>query len=276
MRSMYSAFSLAVIALAACTQADAGRPVLRVCSDPNNLPFSNDKGEGFENQIAKLVAADLGATVQYTWMPQRRGFIRNTLKARSCALVIGIPAGYDLVETTKPYYRSTYVFVSRADRHLDVTSLDDPRLHGLKIGVQISGDDYDNPPAVQALARRGLYDRVVGYTLYGDYSKPNPPMAIVDGVARGDVDVAVVWGPLAGYAAKHSAVPLELHPVTPAVDPPGNRFTFAIAMGVRKHDRELRAKVEQVLARDGDAIAKILDDYGVPRLPVESRKEARR
>jgi mxaJ protein len=269
MRSTCFLFSAA---LAACTSAAAEPPLLRVCADPNNLPFSNDKGEGFENQIAKLIASDMGAQLQYTWMPQRRGFIRNTLKARSCDLVIGVPAGYELVQPTKPYYRSTYVFVARADRHLDLTSLDDPRLAQLKIGVQITGDDYDNPPAVQALAKRGLYDHVVGYSIYGDYSKPNPAGEIMDGVARGDVDVAIVWGPLAGYAAKHSSVPLELHAVTPAVDPPAGRFTFAIAMGVRKKDRELQGKIEQVIARQHDAIAKILDSYGVPQLPVGEAK----
>jgi mxaJ protein len=265
-------YSLAALALAACTSADAGQPVLRVCSDPNNLPFSNDKGEGFENEVAQLVANSLGAKLEYTWFPQRRGFIRNTLKAERCDLVIGVPAGYELVAPTRPYYRSTYVFVSRADRHLDISSLDDPRLKDLKIGVQITGDDYENPPAVEALARRGLYGQVVGYTLYGDYSQPNPPLAIVDAVTHGDVDIAIVWGPLAGYAAKHAAVPLTLAAVTPANDPPGNRFTFGIAMGVRKRDRELAAKVQHVLATEQPAIAAILDRYGVPQLPLQEAK----
>ena len=107
---------LCSVALAACSAADASQPVLRVCSDPNNLPFSNEKGEGFENAVARLVANDLGAKLEYTWFPQRRGFIRNTLKAQRCDLVIGVPAGYELVAPTRPYYRSTYVFVSRADR----------------------------------------------------------------------------------------------------------------------------------------------------------------
>jgi quinoprotein dehydrogenase-associated probable ABC transporter substrate-binding protein len=260
------------VALAACSSADASQPVLRVCSDPNNLPFSNEKGEGFENAVAQLVANDLGAKLEYTWFPQRRGFIRNTLKARRCDLVIGVPAGYELVAPTRPYYRSTYVFVSRADRHLGITSLDDPRLGDLKIGVQITGDDYENPPAIESLARRGLYDRVVGYTLYGDYSKPNPPLEIVDAVARGDVDLAIVWGPLAGYAAKQSKVPLVLAPVTPASDPPAVNYTFGIAMGVRKHDRALKTKVERVLASEQPAIQKILDGYGVPQLPLQEAK----
>lgn len=267
MRSTCLVFS---VALAACTAADAGPPVLRVCADPNNLPFSNEKGEGFENQIAKLIAQDMGAQLEYSWMPQRRGFIRRTLKARSCDLVIGVPAGYELVAPTKPYYRSTYVFVSRKDRGLDISSFDDPRLKDLKIGVQITGDDYENPPAVEALAKRGLYDHVVGFPIYGDYSQQNPATNIIDAVAQGDVDVAVVWGPLAGYAAKK--LPLEIHAVTPATDPPGNRFTFGIAMGVRKQDRELRAKVEHVIAKEDGAIAKILDDYGVPRVPAQEAK----
>src|ERR1043166_7174348 len=145
---------------------------LRVCADPNNMPFSNRNGQGFENRIAALVAHDLKRPLAYFWSPQRRGFIRNTLNAGNCDVVVGIPAAFGPLLSTRAYYRSSYVFVSRRDRHLRIRSFDDRRLRSLTIGVQITGDDYDNPPAAQALASRHMVENVRGYTVYGDYSKP--------------------------------------------------------------------------------------------------------
>ena len=169
--------------------------------------------------------------------------------------------------TTAPYYRSSYVFVSRADRHLHVRSFDDPALHRLRVGVQLIGDDFANTPPVHALARRGIVRNIVGFTLYGDYRQPNPPARIVDAVERGTVDVAVVWGPLAGYFAKRSPVPLDVVPVSPARDgvlP----FVFDIAMGVRKGDVALRDRLDTVIAQRKPAIDSILAAYGVPLVPV--------
>ena len=170
--------------------------VLRVCADPNNLPFSNQRGEGFENKIAELLAHDMGERVEYTWWAQRRGFFRNTLKAGACDIVMGLPAGSEMAATTRPYYRSTYVFVSRKDRHLKLASFDDPALKKLKIGIQIIGDDFSNAPPAHALSRRNIVTNIKGYTVYGDYNQPNPPARIVDAVGKGDVDVAIVWGPI--------------------------------------------------------------------------------
>jgi quinoprotein dehydrogenase-associated probable ABC transporter substrate-binding protein len=255
------------ILLAACGSDPPPREVprapLRVCADPNNLPFSNRARDGFENALAELVGHELGREVSYTWFPQRRGFIKNTLKANKCDLVIGLPAGYDLAATTTPYYRSSYVFVARADRHLGLHSLDDPRLHDLRIGVHALGDDYANVPPAQALARHGLQDQLVGYSFFGDYAKPDPPRALIDAVARGEVDVAIAWGPLAGWAAARAAVPLELTPIDHPADEP-LPFSFAIAMGVRKNDPMLRASIEGVLARRGPAIDAVLDRFGIP------------
>jgi mxaJ protein len=248
-------------------QAPAAR-TLRVCADPNNLPFSNERQEGFENRIAALVAADLGARLAYTWWAQRRGFVRNTLKAGACDVLIGAPVGWDPVLTTRPYYRSTYVFVARRDRGLALRSFDDPVLHRLRIGVQLIGNDGVNTPPAHALSRRGIVDNVVGYTVYGDYAQPNPAARIVDAVAAGDVDVALVWGPLAGYFAQRARVPLDVTPVAPAVDPPALPQTFAIAMAVRKGDRELRDTLQTVLDRRRADIEAILDGYGVPRAPA--------
>lgn len=252
----------------AATVPQITRPagVLRVCADPNNLPFSNQRGEGFENKIAELLAHDLGERIEYTWWAQRRGFFRNTLKAGMCDVVIGVPSGFEMALTTKPYYRSSYVFLSRKDRHLNLRSLDDPQLRKLSIGVQIIGDDMSNAPPAHALTRRNIVDNVRGFTLYGDYSQPNPPARIVDAVAKGDIDLAIVWGPLAGYFAKQSHVAMEVVPVTPEIDQPFLPFVFDISMGVRRGDQQLRDQLEQVLEQRRADIDRILEDYKVPRV----------
>jgi mxaJ protein len=254
---------LLALALAAC----APRPrVLRVCADPNNLPFSNARGEGFENKLVEMVAKDLGAQVRYTWWAQRRGYVRNTLKDRRCDVWPGVATQVEMLSTTRPYYRSSYVFVTRADRHLDIASFDDPRLRRLKIGVQMIGDDASNTPPTHALARRGIIDNVRGYMLYGDYSKPNPPSAIVSAVDKGDVDVAVVWGPLAGYFAARAAHPLTLTPVQPWLDGPKWPMVYDISMGVRRDDAKLRDELDRELEKQAGAIGRLLAGYSIPTL----------
>lgn len=252
--------------------APAPRTALRVCADPNNLPFSNRAGEGFENEIARLIGAELGKPVEYTWWAQRRGFVRNTLNAGACDLVIGIAAGMDLLATTKPYYSSTYVFVSRRDRGVGIRSFDDARLRRVRVGVELIGDDGANTPPAHALARRGITSNIVGYTVYGDYRQPSPAADIMRAVERGAVDVAVVWGPLAGYFAKRSPVPLEITPVTPRIDRPYLPFVFDIAMGVRRRDSTFRRQLDTIIERKRQAIDGILAAYGVPRAdkPVAS------
>ena len=158
---------------------------LRVCADPNNLPFSNADGAGFENKLAELVAGDLGKHVTYSWWAQRRGFVRNTLNAKLCDVVMGVPVDYELVEATRPYYRSTYVFVSRADRNLRVTSIKDPGLRELRIGVHLIGSDGTNTPPSQALGQQNIVKNVVGYMIYGDYREPNPPARLIEAVENG-------------------------------------------------------------------------------------------
>ena len=263
-------WSIALAVTGACLGALAARSgtgrsadALRVCADPNNLPFSNNRGEGFENRIAALIARDLGARVDYTWWAQRRGFVRNTLNAGSCDVILGVPTGYGMVRTTRPYYRSTYVFVTRRDRGLHISSLDDPALRTLRVGVHLIGDDYANSPAAHSLARRGLTSNVVGYTLYGDYSKPNPPARLIDAVVSKEVDVAVAWGPLAGYFARRSRVPLDLRPVTPQQDGV-MQYAFDIAIGVRRRDSTRSAVLDAEIARRQPEIDHILSTYGVP------------
>jgi quinoprotein dehydrogenase-associated probable ABC transporter substrate-binding protein len=255
---------IALVLMASRHEPKAPLRELKVCADPNNLPFSNQRGEGFENKIASVLGTDLGLPVRYTWWPQRRGFLRNTLNFGRCDVVLGIPANFTAVLPTRPYYRSTYVFVSRRDRGLHVRSLDDSVLHHLRIGIHFGGDDYQNPPPAEALARRGLAANVVGYSLYGDYSKPNPPADLIEAVADGAVDLGIAWGPLAGYFASRSTVPLDLTPVSPSIDPPATPFAFAIAAGVRRGDDAMRDRVQGALDRHRAEIHDILESYGVP------------
>jgi mxaJ protein len=250
------------LTLLGCAGSKAARE-FRVCSDPNNLPFSSRRGEGFENRLAQLIAAELDATVHYTWWPQRRGFIRNTLAAGKCDFIMGMPQGSEQVLTTIPYYRSSYVFVYRKDRGLNIRSLDDPALRTLRIGVQLVGDDYANTPPVHALSRRGIVGNLVGYSVFGDYSQDNPPARVMDAVLAREVDLAIVWGPLAGYFAKRSGE-LEIVPVTPAEDPPGLRFTFDISLGLRPGDQARKRELESVLRKKRDEIAGLLQEFGVP------------
>jgi mxaJ protein len=236
----------------------------RVCADPENMPHSNQKQEGFENKIADLIAKEFGQTTHYTWWGQRRGFIRNTMNATleegRCDVVIGVPEGYDLVRTTKPYYRSTYVFVYPKDKGPQVKSLDDPVLKKIKIGVHLLGDDYTNPPPVHELAKRGVVGNLVGFSTF--YSAENPPSSIIDAVASGKVDIAIVWGPAAGYFVKRQRVPLTMVPV-----PSGKGdlpFEFGMAMGVKPGNDALRLKLEKVIDTRRAEITKILNDYNVP------------
>ncbi|TPI57604.1 quinoprotein dehydrogenase-associated putative ABC transporter substrate-binding protein [Mesorhizobium sp. B3-1-3] len=267
-RKAFPRMALGTVALALLLlPATAGVRELRVCADPNNLPFSNAAGQGFENRIAEIIAADLGAKLTYTWWAQRRGFVRNTLKAGLCDLVPGTPANLEMLRTTRPYYRSSYVFVTRQDDP-DVASFNDPRLRDLRIGVQLIGDDGANSPPVQALGRRGIIGHLIGYPVYGDYSAPNPPARIVEAVASGDIDLAVVWGPLAGYFAQKQKVPLRITPVTPRIDGPQLPLMYDISMGVRREDDALRSDVNSALARHKAEIDAVLTQYGVPRLDV--------
>jgi mxaJ protein len=250
-----------VAAAPAPVNARPAGAVLRVCADPDNLPFSNEKGEGFENKIAAVLAEELGASVSYVWWPQRRGFVRNTLRARDCDVLIGVPNGFDPVAATTPYYRSTYYFVTRADRKLRIASLDDPALRTLRIGVNLIGEDYTNPPPAHALGARGITVHK-GYSTF--YNAEQRPEDVINAVVKGEVDVAIVWGPLAGYFAGRQPVPLDLVAIPDSVDRTGFPFAFDIALGVRRSDRELRAQLDSALVHRRADIDRILREYGVP------------
>jgi mxaJ protein len=261
---MYSGFRVITLTIVLMTRpllAGERDETLRVAADPNNLPFSNQKLEGFENKIATIVARELGMKIEYVWRAQRRGFFRETLKEGNCDVVMGVPAGFERALTTRPYYRSTYVVVSRADKALHLESLDNPILRELKIGVQLIGDDGMNTPPAHALSERGIVTNLVGFTLYGDYAEPNPPARIIEAVANGRVDVAIVWGPLAGYFANKQSVPLTIQSLQNADILP---FAFAISVGVRKGKKELRDLIDEVLTHQRSAIEGILREYGIP------------
>jgi mxaJ protein len=271
---MCSRFLSATMIVASVAVAAAAAPdrVLRVCSDPNNLPFSNAREEGFENRLARLVAGALGARLEYTWHPQRRGFLRNTLNAGTCDAVIGTTHNADALDTTRPYYRSTHVFVTRARDRLTIRSMDDPRLTRLKIGVHVVGDDYASPPPLQALGRRGILRNVSGYSVYGNYAEPDPPARLIEAVAQGVVDVAIAWGPLGGYFAGRQQVPLRVTEVAVDADGPGLPFSYAISMGVRKGDRQLRQSLQYVLDTHRIEVERILRAYRVPLKPLTPQR----
>jgi len=260
--------SSVVAAMGACAllaaQAPSTVPVLaqspasslRVCGDPDNLPYSNQRLEGFENRIAAVVAAELGATPVYAWWPHQRGLVRNTIDAGTCDVIFGVPEGLDFVLWTEPYYRSSYVMAYRSDRGYGLRSLDAPELRQLRIGVHV------NTPPEESLARRGLLDNVSTYSLFFDpRGDRDRPRKLLDDLVAGTVDVAVAWGPLAGYAARTSNVPIE---VVPLEDEPGVPLSFDISMGVAKGNEALKNRLEAAIDRRQTEIRAILEEYGVP------------
>jgi mxaJ protein len=264
-RSFFTALAATLFLAPVLVFAAPTNRVIRVTADPNNLPFSNEKLEGFENKIAAILAEELNARLQYTWRAQRRGFFRETLKENNADLILGVPTQFERALTTKPYYRSAYAFVTRKLGTPRIVSFDDPALRTLRVGVHLVGDDGANTPPAHALAARGVVTNVVGFTLYGDYAEPNPPARLIDAVANGDLDVAVAWGPLAGYFASQQKIPLEISLVPPQFDSPALPFAFDISLGVRRGDKNLRDELNVVLAKRAADIGKILDAYGVPR-----------
>jgi len=261
---------LTALLAAVATPSMAAERTLRVCAEPDNLPLSSERETGFENRIARVVADELGARLVYAWQEQRRGFVRKSFGAGLCDVWMGVPAGLERLLTTRPYYRSRYVFVNRADAREPLRSFADPRLAALRIGVQLIGDDLAATPPALALARAGAVEQVVGYPVYGEGSTAE---RISADLAAGKLDAALVWGPQVGWFVDHGAVPLAL---SPAVAPPGFDlpFEFAISIGVKKGDAELRRELDAALERRATEIAAILDTYHVPRIAEAKRTAA--
>jgi mxaJ protein len=261
-RAVRTALLAFVLLLTSCHLVEQRH--LTACADPNNLPFSNRAGQGFENKLAEMIASDLHAKLDYVWWAQRRGYVRNTLNDKKCDFWPGVASNVEMAATSRPYYRSTYVFVTRRSDKLAGLTLDDARLKRLRIGVQMVGNDASNTPPAHALATRGMIGNVRGYMLYGDYRKPNPPARILQAVENDEIDVALVWGPLAGYFAARSPVPLRLEPVTPWLADMQWPMQFDISVGVRKDNQTLLKQIDQVLARRSSDIGKLLAAYRVP------------
>lgn len=251
--------SAAPLGTAAAATAEAvDHTALRVCADPSNLPFSNDKGEGFENKIAELLAAELGVPVRYTWFPDSVGFVRTTLRARACDLIVGTTVGAELLQNTNPYYRSSFSLVYRKDSGLTLTSLDDPALRPLQIGV-IAGT-----PPTTLMAQKGLLGNSHSYQLLVDTRFDHPAQDMVHDVATSKIDVGILWGPIAGYFAKQEATPLVVVPLRSEGSP--MRLDYRITMGVRPNEPEWKRQVNDLIRKKQAEITRILLDYGVPLL----------
>jgi mxaJ protein len=242
-------------------QAQDTTDTLRVCADPDNMPYSREDGSGFENRIAELLAQDMHVPLRYAWLPDRRGFVRKTLGAQLCDVIIGVPVGFERTGVTQPYYRSRYAIVQRADA-APVTSLDDPRLAGMRIGVQLIGNDAAASPPAMVLARRGIVRGIEGFPLAGE--TPAAQRA-VEAIARGDIDAAILWGPQAGWYASQAAVPMQVTVLQAPPDAGDQPFEFAIGMGVRRPDKALRARLDDFIRRRQPDIDRILAAYAVPR-----------
>ena len=239
------------------------RMALRVCSDPANMPFSNDKNEGFENKIAEIVAAELKVPVEYTWFPQATGFIRQTLFAKRCDVVIGYAQGDELVLNSNHYYRSAYALVYRAGTGLDgVVSLADPRLKGKRFGV-VAG----TPPG-SILARLGLIQHAKPYPLMVDRRHDSPGERMINDIRSGDIDAGVLWGPIAGYFATRGGDRLLVVPLLREADPP--RMAYRITFGVRNLEDDWKRQLNAVIAKRQGDIDALLLQFGVPLLDEQS------
>jgi quinoprotein dehydrogenase-associated probable ABC transporter substrate-binding protein len=238
--------------------------MLRVCADPHNMPFSTDKGEGFENKLAEMLAAQLGKGLSYTWYPQAPGFVRNTLRAYKCDVLMGIPQGDDVVQVTNPYYRTAYALVAKPGSGLDgADTLADPRLKGKRIGI-VAG----TPPA-DYLAVNGLMAHAKPYPLVIDTRVDSSAAAMMRDLASDEIDAGILWGPMAGYYARQAASAVSLVPLVKEVG--GPRLAYRIAMGVRHTDQEWKRLLNRKIAEDQDAINKLLLSFGVPLLDDKDR-----
>lgn len=258
---------LALLLVASATAAFAAEgTALRVCADPNNLPWSNRQQQGFENHLADMIGRDFGEKIDWVWYPQRDAFFRKTLDAGLCDMVMGVPEGLKEATVTHPYYVSSYAFLTRRDRHLQLSGLSDPQLRHLRIGVDILGDEKDTVPPATALINRGLARNLVGYSIFGHLGQKNPSANLIRAVEDRQVDVAVVWGPLAGYFARHATVPLVVTPILKDSEYPSLPMSWAIGIGVRPGDQALRQRLDAELRRRGPQIHRLLDAYGIPQV----------
>ena len=238
--------------------------VLRVCVDPRNLPFSNEKGEGFENKLAELFADKLQKKLDYVYFPQATGFVRMTLAAHRCDVIMGFPQGDDLVQGTNPYYRTAYALVAKPGSGLDeVSTLDDERLKGKRVGI-VAG----TPPATN-MAINGLMANAKPYPLMIDTRVDSSAAAMIKDLTSGEIDAAILWGPMAGYYARQASPALHVLPLVKETS--GPRLAFRIGMGVRPADQNWKRLLNRLIQENQSAINKIMLDYGVPLLDENDR-----
>lgn len=234
------------------------RSELRVCADPHNLPFSNEAREGFENKVAEIVGADLQLPVSYVWFPQVTGFVRNTLRARECDLVMGAVSGDGVMDSTNPYYHTGYMLVTRTADGISARSVGDPALADKKFGVIAA------TPPTDLLLRHNLMPQVRAYSLRVDTRISNPPQAMLQDLVNGVIDVALIWGPPAGFAITREHLPLTAVFIEP--EPNAPRLDYRIAMGVRANEPEWRRRINQAIGKHKAEIATVLASYGVPMM----------
>ena len=233
--------------------------VFRACGDPRNLPFSNDKGEGFENKLAELFATKLGKKLSYTYFPQATGFVRMTLGTYRCDIIMGFPQGDDQAQLTIPYYRTTYALVTKLGSGLeDVTAIDDPKLKDKRIGIVAR-----TPPSTN-MAMNGLLARAKSYPLFIDTRADSSAQAMMDDLAKGDIDCGILWGPMAGYYASKADPPLVVIPLTK--EKTGPPMTFRIGMAVRPADQEWKRTLNRLIMENQEEINKLLITYNIPIL----------
>ncbi|WP_072396284.1 quinoprotein dehydrogenase-associated putative ABC transporter substrate-binding protein [Hyphomicrobium sp. CS1GBMeth3] len=267
--------TLAAGALAGLAVGQASGRELRVCADPDNLPYSHQNGQGFENELMRLIGREIGADIKFVWMYQWRGFVRKTLRSGVCDVIPGMAVGTERARLTRPYYTSSYAFVTRTGKR-QIRSFAELS-NDMKIGVQLVGDDGINTPPVEELAARGINAHVKGYMVWGQSPPRGAPLeSIMRAVADGTVEVAIVWGPQAGYFATREDKPLTVASV-PTSDKTVQPMRFEIAMGVRKNDVALAAELDAALAKLKPEIDALLDSYDVPRsTPTAQQKDAQR
>jgi quinoprotein dehydrogenase-associated probable ABC transporter substrate-binding protein len=238
--------------------------VFRACGDPRNLPFSNDKGEGFENKLAELLAAKLGKKLSYTYFPQATGFVRMTLGSFRCDTIMGFPQGDDQAQVTIPYYRTTYALVFKPGSGLeDVTAIDDPKLRDKRIGIVAK-----TPPSTN-MAINGLLGHAKSYPLFIDTRADSSAQAMMDDLARGDIDCGILWGPMAGFYARQSTPPLTVVPLTKETT--GPQMIYRIGMAVRPADQELKRTLNQLIMENQAEINRLLISYNIPILDEDNR-----
>jgi mxaJ protein len=251
---------LAAVLSAASVDGAQSAGSLRVCADPDNMPFSDEKGEGFENKLAELIAQKLDAQLEYTWFTEASGYVPNTVGSNACDLVMGYAQGTGLIEDTNPYYYASYVLIYRqGDPNLEgVDRLSDPRLKNKRIGL------FARTPPASILAMHGLVANAKPFETHAGESASKTAMAMIAEIASGELDAGLLWGPVGGYYAERSAVPLKLVPLVK--ENAGPSTIYGITMGVRPNEPQWKHKINKVLAENQDEINVILEGYNVPVL----------